>query len=130
MSSTGVAPDCPPLHPAPVPAWKLTPSLSDGGAFWPKALAGEELSPCSPREKPSFKAALTKARCPYSCLCLSLLLQPFPPSNQNSNHSQALLLAALASLPVYPYSWHSASPCLACDLHCTSHFMCHQGQQW
>lgn len=61
---------------------------------------------------------------------LSLLLQPFPPSPQNVNHSQALLLAALASLPVYPCSWRSASPCLACDLHCASHFRCHQGQQW
>ena len=84
---------------------------------------------CSPREKCYLKATLTKGRCPYCYLSLPLLLPSFPPSPQILNHSQTLL-AALASLPGYLSSWCSASPCLACDLDCTSHFKCHQGRQW
>lgn len=33
MSGTGVAADCPLLHPAPLPAWEMIPSLSHGGVF-------------------------------------------------------------------------------------------------
>lgn len=79
MPGTGVAPACPPPHAAPVPAWKLPPSLSYGGVLWPKALAWKELSPYSPREKLTVpgKSPASKQHCPKPggfsvilvCLC-------------------------------------------------------------
>lgn len=137
MSGTGVALDCPPPHPAPVPSMEAVTFCSNWGSFLAKSSGrGRALSLFSqgktletPRKKPCLKATLTKARCPYCYLSLSLLLPPSPPSPHILSHSQVLLLAALASLPGYLSSWCSASPCLAYGLDCTSLFRCHQGRQ-
>lgn len=102
MSGTGVALDCPPPHPAPVPAWKPSPSVATGGVFWPKALAGEELFPCSPREKPTVpgKSLASKQHWPkpgvltviFVCLCCYHHPHLLPTSWATARSSSLLLL--------------------------------------
>lgn len=103
MSGTGVALDCPPPHPAPVPAWKPSPSVATGGVFWPKALAGEELFPCSPREKPwkpPGKSLASKQHWPkpgvltviFLCLCCYHHPHLLPTSWATARSSSLLLL--------------------------------------